>query len=87
MQLHWIEATEVPHPLLEIEIGKATQACSGAELDDYATAIISQVEVAMASIFSDEAGCPEQMVVVAHCKGASSMQASLYSKLLKPACT
>lgn len=83
LQLHWVERPELLYPLLKIEIGKATQSCDGAQLDNYAEAIISQVEMAMESKFSDNFGHPEQMVVIANCQGASSMQVRLRSCSLK----
>lgn len=69
-----MEVDGEPHPVLRIEIGRATRQCHGEELIDFGEAIISQVEAAMHSKFSDQAGCPEQMIVVAYCSGASSMQ-------------
>ncbi len=77
LQLQWVTAEGVAHPVLKIEIGRASRECQGPELDEYAEAIISQVEWAMHEQFSDEAGWPEQMVVIADCAGASTMQASL----------
>lgn len=76
MQLRWEQPEGVQHPVLTIEIGEATLQCQGPELDEFAEAIVSEVEAATRSRFSDEAGCPEQMIVVAHCSGASTMQAS-----------
>ena len=76
LQLQWVKAEGVAHPVLKIEIGLASRECHGPELDEYAEAIISQVEWAMHEQFSDKAGCPEQMVVIANCAGASTMQAS-----------
>ena len=75
LQLQWVKAEGVAYPVLKIEIGLASRQCQGHELDEYAEAIISQVEWAMHEHFSDEAGYPEQMVVIANCAGASSMQA------------
>ena len=75
LQLQWVKAEGVAHPVLKIEIGLASRQCQGPELDEYAEAIISQVESAMHEQFSDEAGCPEQMVVIANCAGAYTMQA------------
>ena len=74
LQLQWVPSEGSAYPILKIEIGEATLQCQGSELIDFAEAIISQVELAMHSKFSDRDGCPEQMIVVARCAGASPLQ-------------
>ena len=74
LQLHWGARKADEHPLLVIKLGQATRECNGEQLDEFAEAIISQVQLAMESKFSDEPGQPEQMVVLADCAGASSLQ-------------
>ena len=74
LQLHWGARKADEHPLLVIKLGQATRECDGEQLDEFAEAIISQVQLAMESKFSDEPGQPEQMVVLADCAGASSLQ-------------
>ena len=74
LQLHWGAPKADAHPLLVIKLGQATRECNGEQLDEFAEAIISQVQLAMESKFSDEPGQPEQMVVLADCAGASSLQ-------------
>ena len=36
LQLQWVKAEGVAHPVLKIEIGLASRECHGPELDEYA---------------------------------------------------
>ena len=74
LQLYWASSEAVQHPLLVIRLGQATRECSGPELDEFAEAIISQVQIALEKTFSDAVGKPEQMIVVADCTHASTLQ-------------
>lgn len=80
LQLHWNGSERDEHPLLVIRLGRATREFTGEELNEFADAIISQVHYALRTRLSDEAGCPEQMVVVAECSGASTLQVSEETK-------
>lgn len=81
--LHWADYKADGHPVLVIKLGKATRECTGDQLNQFAEAIISQVQQAMEEKFSDEEERPEQMVVIADCAGASTLQGSHVLKLIK----
>lgn len=74
VQLRWREGGADGYPLLEIDLGQATRECRGPEMDEYAEAIISQVQLAMDTMLSDEPGWPQQIIVVCDCAGASTRQ-------------
>lgn len=74
LQLYWLKESSEGYPVLVIEMGKASRDYTKRELLVFAEAIITQVEKAVHERFSDRKGCPEQMIVVTKCKGASALK-------------